>query len=399
MHSIYLDHNSTTPPLSEVIAAMAACAAESIGNPSSQHVFGRRARQRLEAAREGIARALGADTSGREPDRVVFTSGGTEANNLALFGLAGQLDPLARPGQAVISAIEHPSVTGPVEVLERRGWTIHRLRVTADGVVDLAALDECLSEHTRFVSVMLANNETGAVQPVVEIAKRCAALGVLLHTDAAQVVGKLPVNFRALGVSAMTIAAHKFHGPIGTGALVLRHGVRLEPQLRGGFQQEGLRPGTEAVPLAVGMQTALDCWQREAAARAQRLRALRDRLEQGIVEGCSGEGGSGEIRINAAGAERLPNTSNVAFIGLDRQALLMALDLAGVACSTGSACASGSSEPSHVLAAMGCERRVLTGSLRFSLGATTTVDEIDAAVARIVQVYEKLAVGRRAVAR
>ncbi len=389
MDVIYLDHNSTTPLLGEVAAAMAEWQTGKFGNPSSQHQIGRRARQALEHAREEIGRILGARLAGREPDRVIFTSGGTEANNLALLGLAGLHEVQAAPGEAIVSAIEHPSVAAAVEYLERRGWTIHRLGVTGDGVVDLGPLDRWLSERTRFVSVMLANNETGVLQPVAEIARRCMALGVPLHTDAAQVVGKLPVDFRALGVSALSVAPHKFHGPLGIGALIARHDLPLEPQGFGGFQQGGLRPGTEAVALAVGMHAALAAWEREAAARTTRLRALRDCLESRLAAGYDGA-----VVVNGAAAERLPHTSNLALVGLERQALLMALDLCGVACSTGSACASGSSEPSPVLSAMGCDPRVLESSLRFSLGVTTTEDEISVAVERILSVCANIAANK-----
>ncbi len=389
MRVIYLDHNSTAPLLPEVAEAMAACHATHFGNPASQHQLGRRARQALEQARDGIGRIVGAQMSGHEPDRVILTSGGTEANNLALFGLARIHDPGAAPGEAILSAIEHPSVAEVARVLERYGWRVYRLGVTRDGVVDLAPLDQWLTEAPRFVSVMLANNETGVLQPVVEIAARCARLGVPMHTDASQVVGKVPVDFRALGARAMTISAHKFHGPVGTGALIARRDLAWQPALYGGFQQEGLRPGTEAVALAVGMHAALAAYEREGPARAARIAVLRDRLETGLAERYAGK-----TVVNGAAAPRLPNTSNLAFVGLDRQALLMALDLAGVACSAGSACASGSSEPSTVLAAMGSPKPVLAGSLRFSLGATTTSVDVDEALACIGAACARLAAAR-----
>jgi cysteine desulfurase len=280
-------------------------------------------------------------------------------------------------------------VTAVADLLARHGWTIHRAGVTPEGVVDVASLDGLVHERTRFVSVMLANNETGAIQPVADIAERCRELGVPMHTDAAQMVGKLPVDFGALGTSAMTVAAHKFHGPLGIGALVVRHDLKLQPHVIGGFQQEGLRGGTESVALAVGMHAALVAWEREKEARAQRLRHLRDRLEAQLVRGYGGQ-----LIVNAAGAPRLPHTANVAFVGIDRQALAIALDLAGVACSTGSACASGSSEPSSVLAAMGAGKEILRGSLRFSLGATTAADEIDDAAERILAVATRIAGAR-----
>ncbi len=385
MSVVYLDHNATTPLLPEVARAMAECQAECFANPASQHQLGRRSRQALEQAREATGEILGARMSGRQPDRVIFTSGGTEANNLALLGLAGADNVHAAPGEAIISAIEHPSVSAAAEVLERRGWMVRRLGVTPNGVVDLAGLDVLLSEKTRFVSVMLANNETGVLQPVAEIAARCATLGVPLHIDAAQAIGKVPVDFRALGVAAMTVAAHKFHGPLGVGALVVRDEVQLAPHLHGGSQQGGIRPGTEATALAVGLRAALAAWLRETRPRSERMRTLRDRLEAALVANFTGE-----VAIHGQQAPRLPNTSNIALLGLDRQALLMALDLAGVACSTGSACASGSSEPSRVLSAMGRSGAALSGALRFSLGATTTSDEVDTAIERIVGVGNRL---------
>ena len=285
---IYLDHNSTTPLLDEVAAAMAPWRAERFGNPASQHAIGRRARRALEDAREEIGRLLGADLSGARPDRVLFTSGGTEANNLAMLGALG--GPLAQspPGEVILSPIEHPSVTGVAELLDRRGWTIHRLSVSPKGVIEPGSLDEQLCERTQLVCAMLANNETGVLQPVAEIARRCQAQGVPLHTDAAQIAGKLPVDFRGIGVSTMSVAAHKFHGPLGIGALVIRHDVQLEPLIVGGFQQEGLRGGTESVALAVGMHAALAAWEREQDARIERMSRLRDELERRLTEGFDG---------------------------------------------------------------------------------------------------------------
>lgn len=388
---IYLDHNATTPLLPEVAEAMRACAERATGNPSSQHAFGRRARQALEDAREGIARLVGADLDHTPPDQIIFTSGGTEANNLVMFGLTGGglgntsgkwLD--GEPGHLLISPIEHPSITASAERLAERGWQVERLPLLPSGIVDVEPLADMLRPETRLVSVMLANNETGALQPVEEIARICQQSGVLVHTDAVQVPGKLPVDFRRLGVGAMTIAAHKFHGPIGIGALVLRAGLRPEPQLCGGHQQEGLRPGTEPVVLAVGLHAALTAWQREQDARRKRLETLRDQLEQTLLSACP------DLKVNGAAAPRLPHTSNISFPGVDGQALLMALDLAGVACSTGSACASGASEGSPTLLAMGVEKSLARGALRFSLGATSTAAEVSDAARRIVATYEGL---------
>ncbi|MGH7192498.1 MAG: cysteine desulfurase family protein, partial [Candidatus Saccharimonadales bacterium] len=275
---IYLDNNATAPLLPEAAEAMAECARRCFGNPASQHAAGRRARQALEDAREGIAELLGVNLNGAPADRLIFTSGGTEANNLAMFGLAGE-----RPAHLIVSELEHPSVIGPAELLAQRGWHVDRLGVAPDGRVIVEQLAERLRPDTRLVAVMLGNNETGVLQPVEPIARLCQAAGVPLLTDAVQVVGKLPVNFRALGVTAMTIAAHKFHGPIGVGALVLRAGVTVEPRLLGGHQQAGLRPGTEAVPLIVGMHAALSAWGREQDARRQRLESLREQFERTLL--------------------------------------------------------------------------------------------------------------------
>lgn len=382
---IYLDHNSTTPMLPEVVAAMDECAASTYANAASQHQAGRQARKRLEQAREEVARILGASVEGRAPDRVIFTSGGTEGNNLALLGMADAAEALRTPPyQAIVSAIEHPSVMGGAEELERRGWQIHRLKVDAHGIVRLEHLDELLADRPCFVSVMLGNNETGVLQPVQEIARLCRAAAVPLHTDAVQVAGKLPLSFRSLGVDAMTVTAHKFHGPLGIGALIVRHDLNLRPRMFGGFQQAGLRPGTEPVALAVGMQTALQVSERDGVDRATRMRNLRDRFEATLSSGYAG------LVVNGCAAERLPGTSNVAFQGLDRKELFLALDLAGIFCSTGSACASGSSEPSHVLIAMGLGAEIVGSSLRFSLGATTTEVEIDDAAQRILEVCAKM---------
>jgi cysteine desulfurase len=363
--------------LPEVAEAMRACYARPYFNPASQHEAGRLARRALEDARERIGELLGA----HDADTVIFTSGATEANNLAVFGLGE--GRFSGPGSAtphvIVSAIEHPSIAAPADELARRGWHVDRLSIDSRGVLQVDQLRELLRSETRLVAVMLGQNETGVLQPVADVAAACARHGVPCHTDAAQVVGKLPVDFRALGVTSLSAAAHKFHGPLGIGVLIVRHGAELRPQLFGGFQQAGLRPGTESVALAFGMCRALELWHAERDDRAARLRQLRDQFEAAIVQGRP------QSVVIARDAPRLPHTSNIAFVGLQRQALFMALDQAGVACSTGSACASGSSEPSPALVAMGCERSVVGSALRFSLGATTTEREIDEAARRILR--------------
>jgi cysteine desulfurase len=376
---IYLDNNATTRIDPRVARAIFDSQQAGYANPASPHAAGRRARRVLEAARETIGRLLGCDPAGLPGDRVLFTSGGTEANNLAVLGLAGR-----RPGRVIISSIEHPSVIGPAQQLRERGFDIQRLRVTPQGVVNLDHLRQLLTDDTRLVSVMLGNNETGVLQPVREIAAVCATRSIRVHTDAVQVVGKLPVDFRDLGVAALTVAPHKFHGPLGIGALILRQSLGLEPMLYGGFQQAGVRPGTECVALAEGFARALQLAAEELDPRTRHLVTLRDRLESGLAAEFP------DIVINGSGAARLPHTSNLSLPGCDRQALLMALDAAGVACSTGSACASGSSEPSPVLIAMGLPVEIVESSLRFSLAADTTKEEIEQAIERISRVFRGL---------
>lgn len=380
--NIYLDYNATTPVLPEVANAVREASLRYPANPGSQHELGRQARRALENARQRVAELLGARTTGMAADRVIFTSGGTEAANLVVFGLLSGLSDGQQPAHFVTSTIEHPCILEAADQLA--GCEVDKLPANADGVIELDRLRETLRPETKLVSVMLANNETGVLQPVAEIADLCVDRGIVMHSDAAQAIGKLPVNFAELNLAAMTCAAHKFHGPLGIGALVLRYDVPLRPTLFGGHQQAGLRPGTEAVALAIGMCEALECWQRTAAESVERVQQLRDKFEQTLTDALA------SIVVIGRDAPRLPNTSNVSFVGYDRQALLMALDQAGIACSSGSACASGSSEPSPVLLAMGLEKTILDGSIRFSLGRPTTEAEIDESCRRILSVCQRL---------
>ena len=379
MQQIYLDNNATTPMLPAVAEAMAEAYAEGYANPASQHQCGQRARRVLEEAREEITTMLGGRTSGMKADRLVFTSGGTESNNLALRGFSG-----GREGNLIVSSIEHPSIASVAEQLAREGRDVRTLTVSQDGVTQIDSLHHLLDDQTRIVSVILGNNETGVLQPVREIAAICQERDVPMHTDAVQAVGKIPVDFGTLGVSALSLSAHKFHGPQGIGGLLQRHDATPDPLFFGGFQQNGIRPGTEPIVLAIGMLTALRIWKLNATDREERLKGLRDQLEQQLL--CEG----GNIVVNGADATRLPHTTNVSFVGLDRQAILMALDVAGVACSTGSACASGSSEPSPVLLNMGLAADVVEGSIRISLGAATTAEQVDKAIHRILAVCGRL---------
>lgn len=378
--TIYLDNNASTPLAPEVADAMREAAARFPANPASQHRPGQLARQALEDSRERIAAILGAQITGRTPDRLIFTSGGTEANNLAIFGLLAR----SGPTHLVTSAIEHPSILAAAIEVERRGWQVTRVGATRDGVIDLGQLAEAIRDHTQLVSIMAANNETGVIQPIREISELCAARSIPFHTDGAQWIGKLAIQFHDWNFAAMSCVAHKFHGPLGIGALLVRHDVVIAPQLFGGHQQGAERPGTESIALAVGMATALESWQRESKEREAWITSLRDDFEARII---------GEIPsslVVGRASPRLPNTSNIAFVGIDRQALFLALDMAGVACSTGSACASGSSEPSPVLLAMGLEKEVVESALRFSFGAQTTVAESTEACRRIINAVKHL---------
>ncbi|MCA9169601.1 MAG: cysteine desulfurase [Planctomycetales bacterium] len=385
---IYLDYAATTPLDPIVLQAMMACYQQIGANPASQHRLGRQARRQLEDATEAIGRQLGASIDVPRPDRVILTSGGTEANNLALRGWhrAGQ-----SPGRILVTAIEHPSSLAAADELERWGWQIDRIRVNAAGQVELQHLDDLLQQgpSPRLVSVMWANNETGVLQPVEAVVERCQARGIPVHVDAVQVAGKLPISFASLGATTMAIAAHKFHGPVGVGVLLVRADSSLSPILFGGSQQLGMRPGTESVALAVGMEAALGrrLHQGPRSEFAQ-LQRQRDRLQSEL---CS--------RIDAivngahAPADRVPQTLNLSIPGLDRQALLMALDFDGICCSTGAACASGSSEPSHVLRAMGLDTNRVSSAIRLSVGVPTTDAEIDSAIARIEAVTQRLRAG------
>ena len=386
MPSIYLDHNATTPLDPEVFEAMRPYFLAG-GNAESRHAPGRAARRAWEQARETVARVLGAD-----PSEVIFTSGGTEANNLAIFGLLDDPDSEfgseTAPGHVVSSPIEHPAVAEAVARLEADGFAVDRPAVNGEGVADAEAMAACFRPETRLATLMLANNETGALQPVARLAERARAFGgggrVRAHTDAVQAVGRVAVDFHALGVTTLAASAHKFHGPVGAGLLLVRSGALLRSRLFGGSQQQGRRPGTVAVPLAVGLAAALGRWEAEAEARRRRWVALRDRLEAGLIAAL----GADRVVRNGpeAPAARLPQTVNLGFAGLDGEALLMRLDLAGIAVSLGSACASGSTRPSPTLVAMRVPDDRLRSSVRFSLGAGTTEAEIETAIARIAAV-------------
>lgn len=371
---IYLDNNATTRPFPEVIETVADHLYHRYANPGSRHAEGRQARKVLESARETLASILGA-----EPGEVIFTGGGTEASNMALWGMTQQ-----KPGTIALTAGEHPATMETCKFLQQRGWALHTLDVDEHGLLRPEQYDALPWDDLRLVTVILAHNETGVIQDLRPLAERCRERGVPFHADAVQAVGKIPVDFHDLGATSLALGAHKFHGPRGIGALLLREGTRLAPFGFGGHQESGRRPGTELVALAAGMARALEIWHHDREARMQSLTELRDRLERGLCERCS------PAVVNGARDQRLPNTLNIAFPGLQGEALLVALDLDGIACSLGSTCASGSAEPAPALVAMGCGEEVYKSSVRFSVGIENTPEEIDEAVRRIAGVVERL---------
>jgi cysteine desulfurase len=371
--TIYLDHAATTPVRSEVRAAMLPfLGEEAFGNPSSAHGFGRTARSALDAARERVASAVGAKA--RE---VLFTSGGTEADNLAILGLA---EAAARNGawdglHLISSPTEHKAVLAALAEAKRRGAQVTYLPVDADGVVDLDALDQALAGRLRggkpvLVSVMWVNNEVGTVQPVAAIAERCRAARVPFHTDAVQALGKVPMDLGAVPCDVLALSAHKVGGPKGVGALVVRGEVGLHPQIHGGSQQRGVRPGTENVAGIVGFGAAAELAASEQPASAAKLAALRDAFAQALVAAVP------DAVIHGQGAERSPAILSISAPGTDSEATLMHLDLAGVAAASGSACTTGSVEPSHVLEAMGVDYDLAIAAVRFSFGALSSAEQV-----------------------
>lgn len=383
MQRLYFDNNATTQLAPPVMASMLQVMEQRLVNPSSQHADGRRASQALEAARQTVAACVGLSLDHFPSPQVIFTSGGTEANNLALLGLT-----LAsgRSGPLWVTGIEHPSLLGAADELARRGCRVERLEVDSAGCLSLERLERRLATEPPPVvaALMAANNETGVLQPVSQAAECLRRYGCLVHCDAVQWAGKLPCDFHALGVDSLSLSAHKLHGPVGVGALLVRPEVQIAPQLWGGHQQLGLRPGTEPVMLAVGFAKAVELAELQLDA-ADRIASLRDRLEVELQLQLP------ELQVIGAAAPRLPNTSCLSLPGVDRQQLQMALDMAGISVSTGSACTSGSSQPSHVLEAMGLPTPVVQGAIRISLSRETSGDEIEQAIPRMVQAWRRLA--------
>ena len=375
---VYFDYNATTPLSQEVAEAVGHAQRTLFGNASSVHHFGQQAKAAIDDARTAIAALLNSD-----PFEMVLTSGGTESDNMALRGAAEALEPTGRR-HLVASAIEHEAVLNTCKALARRGWRTTLVPVGQSGIVSPDRVREAVTDDTALVSIMHANNEIGTIQPVAEVAAVARERGALMHTDAVQSAGKIPVDVHQLGVDLLSISAHKLNGPKGAGALWVRRGIRLQPILTGGKHERSRRAGTENVPAIVGFGVAAQQAAARMPAEAARVGALRDRLEQGVLRQVPG------TVVNGSHESRVPNTTNIGFERVEAESLLIALDLEGIAVSTGSACSSGTLEPSHVLRAMGLSAHRTQNSLRFSLGLFSTDEEVERVVSILPRLVEKL---------
>ena len=364
MRRIYLDNAATTAVSPAVVEAMLPFFTQVYGNASSVHTAGREAKRALEAARRQVAKAIHAAV----PQEIYFTAGGSESDNWAIKGVA-----LARrTGHIITTAIEHHAVLHTCQWLEKQGFAVTCLPVDEFGRVAAAQVEKALQPDTILVSVMMANNEVGTVEPIAEIGALCRARGILFHTDAVQAVGALPIDVQAMNIDLLSLSGHKFHGPKGVGALYIRKGVKIDNLVHGGAQERGFRAGTENLPGIVGLGKAIEMADAALAENAARMTTLRDRLIQGLMEAVPG------TRLNGHPTQRLPNNVNLSFAGVEGEALLLRLDLAGVAGSAGSACTSGTLDPSHVLMALGLSEAAANGALRLTLGTDTTREDIDA---------------------
>lgn len=374
MHRIYLDNNATTPVLPDVLDAMRPYFSEQFGNASSIHHHGQQTRAAVEDARESVAALLGCNSS-----EIIFTSGGTEADNLAIAGLAAAGD------HVITSSIEHHAVLLACKHLEDHGCEVTVLPVDGRSLVDPDDVRRALRPNTKLISVMMANNETGVLQPVEDIGKIAAEAGVRFHTDAVQTAGKIPINVTRINCHALSISGHKIHAPQGVGALYVRKGTDIEPLFYGGRHERSRRAGTENVPGIVGLGKAAQL-AKQAFDRGddKKMAAMRDRLQQGILAQVD------DASVNGDGAARVPNTANIRFDRIDGEALVIALDLKGLAVSTGAACSSGAIEPSHVLVAMGLRPDQARASIRFSLGKQTIADDIDLVLAFVPETVARL---------
>jgi cysteine desulfurase len=375
---IYLDHNATTPVAPEVAERMDRAVRDLWGNASSVHHFGQQAKAAVDDARGQVATLLGAAAA-----EIVFTAGGTESDNFAIRGAAEALEPAGR-NHLIATSIEHEAVLRTLAALAKRGWRVTLLPVDATGIVSPEALRRAITDDTALVSVMHANNEIGTVQPLAELAQIAKAHGALVHTDAVQSAGKIPIDVTALGVDLLSISAHKLYGPKGVGAIWLRKGLRLTPFITGGRQERNRRAGTENVPGIVGLGAAAERALAKMPEDAARVGALRDRLEAGLLARVAG------AERNGAAEPRVPNTTNISFHRIESESLLIGLDLEGIAVSSGSACSSGTLEPSHVLKAMGLPHLRTLSSIRFSLGASNTEADVERVITVLPPLVEKL---------
>lgn len=374
---IYLDNAATTALSPAVLNAMMPYLTEVYGNPSSIHATGRTAHKAIDAARKQVAAAIGATHQ-----EIYFTAGGSESDNWAIKGAA-----FARQAQGnhiITSCIEHHAVLHTCQWLEQHGFEVTYLPVNADGFVDPADVEKAITDHTILISIMMANNEIGTIQPISEISAIAHAHGILMHTDAVQAVGAIPVDVQALGCDMLSLSGHKFHGPKGSGALYIRKGVRLDSVIHGGAQERGLRAGTENVPAIVGLGKAIELAAADLDAKAEHIARMRDRLMDGLLDAIPG------LRINGSRTHRLPNNCNIAASDVEGEALLLRLDLAGIAGSSGSACTSGSVDPSHVLLAIGLSQELAHGSLRLTLSDLTTDEEIDEVLRVLPEIVQSL---------
>lgn len=374
---VYMDHSATTPTREEVVEAMTPYFGDTFGNASSVHQFGQQARNALEDAREKIASHIGAS-----PEEIIFTSGGTESDNLALKGAAFARKDRGR--HIITASIEHHAVLNTCGWLEENGFEVTRLPVNEDGLVSPQDLEKSLRDDTILVSIMLANNEVGVIQPISRLAGLIGESNAVFHTDAVQAVGKIRLNVDDLDVDLMAISGHKFYGPKGVGVLYRREGTRLVSLQHGGHHENNMRAGTENVPGAVGMARALELACEEQEAEAERLARLRNRLQNGIMEGMD------DVQLNGHSEKRLPHLLNVSVLGIEGESMLMYMNLEGIAVSTGSACTSGSLEPSHVLTAMGIPPEIAHGSLRFSMGRINTDEDVDYVLEKLPPVVQRL---------
>jgi len=364
MRRIYLDNAATTAVSPAVVEAMLPYFTQVFGNASSVHTAGREAKRAIENARRQVAKALNAAI----PQEIYFTAGGSESDNWAIKGAAFA----RKAGHIITTAIEHHAVLHTCQWLEQQGFTVTYLPVDECGRVTTAQVEKALQPDTILVSVMMANNEVGTCQPIAEIGALCRARGILFHTDAVQAVGALPIDVQAMNIDLLSLSGHKFHGPKGVGALYVRKGVKIDNLVHGGAQERGFRAGTENLPAIVGLGKAIELAHANLDSNASRMTALRDRLISGLMTAVP------ETRLNGHPTERLPNNVNLSFAGVEGEALLLRLDLAGVAGSAGSACTSGTLDPSHVLMALGLSESAANGALRLTLGTDTTTEDIDA---------------------